>query len=102
VIFLFQVIIVAVFVGVIVIRFNYDIQVVNYHWHYHCFFNRRFNCPCFVSIVIIVIVWIKVLASVNNHEEACNMLNGKGRVRTLDLGYHRSAMTTALHALLFG
>jgi hypothetical protein len=28
----------------------------------------------------------KLLASFNNHEEACNMLCGKGRVRTQDLG----------------
>ncbi len=29
----------------------------------------------------------KILASFNNHEEACNMLCGKGWVRTQDLGY---------------
>jgi hypothetical protein len=29
----------------------------------------------------------KLLASFNNHEEACNMLCGKSRVRTQDLGY---------------
>ncbi len=35
---------------------------------------------------------IKVLASFNNHEEACNMLCGKGRVRTQDLGYQSGVL----------
>jgi hypothetical protein len=34
----------------------------------------------------------KVLASFNNHEEACNMLCGKGQVRTQDLGYQSGAL----------
>ncbi len=34
----------------------------------------------------------KLLASFNNHEEACNMLCGKGRVRTQDLGYQSRAL----------
>jgi hypothetical protein len=33
----------------------------------------------------------KLLASFNNHEEACNMLCGKGLVRTQDLGYQSGA-----------
>jgi hypothetical protein len=42
---------------------------------------------------------LKFLASFNNHEEACTMLCGKGRVRTHDLGYQAECfMTTALHA----
>ncbi len=39
--------------------------------------------------------WIsgyKLLASFNNHEEACNMLCGKGRVRTQDLVYESGAL----------
>ncbi len=32
------------------------------------------------------------LASLNNHEEACNMHCGKGRVRTQDLGYQSGAL----------
>jgi hypothetical protein len=34
----------------------------------------------------------KILASLNNHEEACNMLCGKGQVRTQDLGYQSGAL----------
>jgi hypothetical protein len=34
----------------------------------------------------------KLLASFNNHEEACNMLCGKGQVRTQDLGYQSGAL----------
>ncbi len=34
----------------------------------------------------------KLLASFKNHEEACNMLCGKGRVRTQDLGYQSGAL----------
>jgi hypothetical protein len=34
----------------------------------------------------------KFLASFNNHEEACNMLCGKGWVRTQDLGYQSGAL----------
>ncbi len=34
---------------------------------------------------------IQLLASFNNHEEACIMLCGKGRVRTQDLGYQSRA-----------
>ncbi len=34
----------------------------------------------------------KLLASFINHEEACNMLCGKGRVRTHDLGYQSGAL----------
>ncbi len=39
----------------------------------------------------------KFLASLNNHEEACNMLCGKGRVRTQDLGYQSGALWTLLY-----
>jgi hypothetical protein len=35
---------------------------------------------------------IKLLASFNNHEEACNMLCGKDLVRTQDLGYQSGAL----------
>jgi hypothetical protein len=34
----------------------------------------------------------KLLASFNNHEEACNMLCGTGLVRTQDLGYQSGAL----------
>jgi hypothetical protein len=37
----------------------------------------------------------KFLASFDNHEEACNMLCGKGQVRTLDLGYQSGALHCA-------
>ncbi len=35
---------------------------------------------------------LKLLASFNNHEDACNMLCGKGRVRTQDLGYQSGVL----------
>jgi hypothetical protein len=35
---------------------------------------------------------IKLLASFNNREKACNMLCGKGRDRTQDLGYQSGAL----------
>ncbi len=34
----------------------------------------------------------KLLASFNNHEEACNMLCGQGRARTQDLEYQSGAL----------
>ncbi len=34
----------------------------------------------------------KLCASYNNHEEACKLLCGKGRVRTQDLGYQSRAL----------
>jgi hypothetical protein len=35
----------------------------------------------------VTVIGFKLLASFNNHEEACNMLCGQGQVRTQDLGY---------------
>jgi hypothetical protein len=43
-------------------------------------------------ILIISLDHQKLLASFNNHEEASNMLCGKGQVRTQDLGYQSGAL----------
>ncbi len=40
----------------------------------------------------------KKIASFHSYEEACNMLCGKGLVRTQNLDTKRSAMITAQHA----
>ncbi len=49
---------------------------------------RLYFCDVFMCLN----VKKKLLASFNNHEEACNMLCGKGRVRTHDLGYQSGAL----------
>ncbi len=44
----------------------------------------------------------KTLASLDNYEEACNMLCGKGRVRTQGLGYQSGARYTPSNGYEYG
>jgi hypothetical protein len=55
-------------------------------------FTVTFDFGCHAPIPDAESLLLKLLASFNNHEEACNMLCGKGQVRTQDLGYQSGAI----------
>ncbi len=80
-------------------RFNdclYELRQITFY----CLWEWSSHEIEYTLLCLIVCAWNflqKLLASINNHEETCNMLCGKGRVRTQDLGHQSGALWPLRH-----